>query len=163
MNPICLISFGAVAQLGERCVRNAEVGGSSPLRSTLEISRRALRLPLKCASACRRQIEYGDSGPVAKQLMKSPVEPRFEDENTPPLQSSKNRMTTSSQFFVLSNKSTPIAISHTIGSSFRNNLSIPTIAVGLFRFFASVRPEDRQKPDYRLRNSDSDRLGKSIR
>ena len=25
---------GAVAQLGERCVRNAEVGGSSPLRST---------------------------------------------------------------------------------------------------------------------------------
>ena len=26
---------GAVAQLGERCVRNAEVGGSTPLRSTL--------------------------------------------------------------------------------------------------------------------------------
>lgn len=28
-------SKGAVAQLGERCVRNAEVGGSTPLRSTL--------------------------------------------------------------------------------------------------------------------------------
>ena len=27
-------NFGAVAQLGERCVRNAEVGGSTPLRST---------------------------------------------------------------------------------------------------------------------------------
>ena len=26
--------IGAVAQLGERCVRNAEVGGSTPLRST---------------------------------------------------------------------------------------------------------------------------------
>ena|GEM_PF-4641202 len=25
--------FGAIAQLGERCVRNAEVGGSTPLRS----------------------------------------------------------------------------------------------------------------------------------
>ena len=24
---------GAIAQLGERCVRNAEVGGSTPLRS----------------------------------------------------------------------------------------------------------------------------------
>ena len=27
-------SFGAVAQLGERCVRNAEVEGSTPFRST---------------------------------------------------------------------------------------------------------------------------------
>ena len=27
--------FGAVAQLGERCVRNAEVEGSTPFRSTL--------------------------------------------------------------------------------------------------------------------------------
>ena len=26
--------FGAVAQLGERCVRNAEVEGSTPFRST---------------------------------------------------------------------------------------------------------------------------------
>ena len=32
-------SAGAVAQLGERCVRNAEVGGSSPLRSTPRLSR----------------------------------------------------------------------------------------------------------------------------
>ena len=29
---------GAVAQPGERCVRNAEVGGSSPLRSTLPVA-----------------------------------------------------------------------------------------------------------------------------
>jgi hypothetical protein len=28
-------SNGAVAQLGERCVRNAEVGGSIPLGSTI--------------------------------------------------------------------------------------------------------------------------------
>ena len=28
------IPFGAVAQLGERCVRNAEVEGSTPFRST---------------------------------------------------------------------------------------------------------------------------------
>ena len=32
--PICSASIGAVAQLGERCVRNAEVEGSSPFRST---------------------------------------------------------------------------------------------------------------------------------
>jgi ribosomal protein S18 acetylase RimI-like enzyme len=32
--------FGAVAQLGERCVRNAEVEGSSPFRSTLIDTRR---------------------------------------------------------------------------------------------------------------------------
>ncbi len=31
MNP----HFGAVAQLGERCVRNAEVEGSTPFRSTV--------------------------------------------------------------------------------------------------------------------------------
>ncbi len=31
---LCFIS-GAVAQLGERCVRNAEVRGSTPLGSTL--------------------------------------------------------------------------------------------------------------------------------
>ena len=30
-------AFGAVAQLGERCVRNAEVEGSTPFRSILEI------------------------------------------------------------------------------------------------------------------------------
>ena len=29
-------SFGAVAQMGERCVRNAEVGGSIPPGSTTE-------------------------------------------------------------------------------------------------------------------------------
>ena len=29
-----LAAFGAVAQLGERCVRNAEVEGSTPFRST---------------------------------------------------------------------------------------------------------------------------------
>ena len=34
--PIRRRKFGAVAQLGERCVRNAEVGGSTPLRSTTE-------------------------------------------------------------------------------------------------------------------------------
>ena len=28
------VEFGAVAQLGERCVRNAEVEGSTPFRST---------------------------------------------------------------------------------------------------------------------------------
>jgi hypothetical protein len=28
------LTFGAVAQLGERCVRNAEVEGSTPFRST---------------------------------------------------------------------------------------------------------------------------------
>jgi hypothetical protein len=32
--------LGAVAQLGERCVRNAEVGGSTPLRSTLSQNHR---------------------------------------------------------------------------------------------------------------------------
>ena len=40
------VPVGAVAQLGERCVRNAEVRGSIPLRSTLqalEILRDALR------------------------------------------------------------------------------------------------------------------------
>ncbi len=30
-----LVAYGAVAQLGERCVRNAEVEGSTPFRSTL--------------------------------------------------------------------------------------------------------------------------------
>ncbi len=29
-----VVSAGAVAQLGERCVRNAEVEGSTPFRST---------------------------------------------------------------------------------------------------------------------------------
>ena len=32
-----MIGAGAVAQLGERCVRNAEVEGSTPFRSILEI------------------------------------------------------------------------------------------------------------------------------
>ena len=30
-----LLVFGLVAQLGERCVRNAEVEGSNPFRSTI--------------------------------------------------------------------------------------------------------------------------------
>ena len=37
------VPVGAVAQLGERCVRNAEVRGSIPLRSTLQVSVSALR------------------------------------------------------------------------------------------------------------------------
>jgi hypothetical protein len=34
-NPLTSTKFGAVAQLGERCVRNAEVRGSTPLGSTI--------------------------------------------------------------------------------------------------------------------------------
>lgn len=34
MVPICQRNFGAVAQLGERHVRNVEVSGSIPLGST---------------------------------------------------------------------------------------------------------------------------------
>ena len=30
-----MVFYGAVAQLGERCVRNAEVEGSIPFRSTI--------------------------------------------------------------------------------------------------------------------------------
>ena len=30
---VTINGHGAIAQLGERCVRNAEVGGSTPLRS----------------------------------------------------------------------------------------------------------------------------------
>ena len=42
------VPHGAVAQLGERCVRNAEVEGSTPFRSTISfqlrvISNRALK------------------------------------------------------------------------------------------------------------------------
>lgn len=33
------MKHGAVAQLGERCVRNAEVEGSIPFRSTMQIFR----------------------------------------------------------------------------------------------------------------------------
>src|SRR5680860_992137 len=38
------VTVGAVAQLGERCVRNAEVRGSIPLGSTNEISNLHQRL-----------------------------------------------------------------------------------------------------------------------
>lgn len=36
--PLVRRQIGAVAQLGERCVRNAEVEGSTPFRSTSEFS-----------------------------------------------------------------------------------------------------------------------------
>src|SRR3989304_7588708 len=48
---------GAVAQLGERCVRNAEVEGSIPFRSTNPANGRKYRpffMPRQCAArACR--------------------------------------------------------------------------------------------------------------
>ncbi len=69
--------FGAVAQLGERCVRNAEVGGSTPLRSTfrnllltlgleyLPRNRQCGREPFLCGTACRinRRHEQHDDIP----------------------------------------------------------------------------------------------------
>ncbi len=84
--------FGAVAQLGERGVRNAEVGGSSPLRSTFKISRRTVRLinsnVPKHAWAGPKMVTANlwSSGETIDESL---VELRFEDENAPPLQSSK--------------------------------------------------------------------------
>src|SRR5690606_40959357 len=50
---------GPVAQLGERCVRNAEVGGSSPLRSTTK-SPLGSRFPEGVAFFVRTQPRYED-------------------------------------------------------------------------------------------------------
>ena len=50
------VNFGAVAQLGERCVRNAEVEGSTPFRSTICKSRRRnslCELPLPATTIIR--------------------------------------------------------------------------------------------------------------
>ena len=42
-----LLVFGLVAQLGERCVRNAEVEGSNPFRSTTSFGKISSALPRK--------------------------------------------------------------------------------------------------------------------
>jgi hypothetical protein len=48
---------GAVAQLGERCVRNAEVEGSTPFRSTREHGfEMTLRIPCRKRHACTRIV-----------------------------------------------------------------------------------------------------------
>ena len=59
--------MGAVAQLGERCVRNAEVGGSNPPRSTIIIN--VLRLnPLYIVTVNVTNRDDGESNTLTAAL-----------------------------------------------------------------------------------------------
>ncbi|MEY4179625.1 MAG: hypothetical protein RLY70_3199 [Planctomycetota bacterium] len=64
--------FGAVAQLGERCVRNAEVGGSTPLRSTLPHTSRCHPLTAAC---CVYRPRRADKSKIVDCCLSQPVLP----------------------------------------------------------------------------------------